>query len=529
MHGEDHTDKKEKGVLGPAPRALAVTTSVANMANLCVRRGQGRGIDSLSLLLPWRNEVAVKPTEEELVELLAAHRTLGSAPREQLEWVARHGELISYPAGHTIMRAGEPVSHLWVVLAGRYSIRVHRGTGWRRVMEWRGGDVTGLLPYSRMSVSPGDIRTDEPTELVGIHPDLFPEMIRDCHELTAILVHVMLDRARHFRSSDLQDEKLASLGRLAAGLAHELNNPASAVVRSAEVLIASLPKAEAAFRALGGLRLPPDALATFDKVCEQCLSDAPQQVGSLLEQAERQEALGAWLEHYGIDRSFGEALAESALTSQALETAARELGREALVVALPALAASCTTRRLASDIQRAATRVHELVAAVKGFTYMDQAAVAKPVDLARALSDTLTILRSKAKPKSVRLSAQVEPGLPTVDGFGGELNQVWSNLIANAIDAVADGGSVEVTAHRQDDSVVVRVVDDGPGIPPEIRERIFDPFFTTKQTGDGTGLGLAIARSLIGQHEGEIEVESRPGRTEFRVTLPVGAHSAIAS
>jgi signal transduction histidine kinase len=470
----------------------------------------------------------VKPSEEELIERLAAHRTLAAAPREELAWVAQHGKLMSFPAGHTVGRIGEPITHLWVLLSGTYSIRVNRGAGWRRVMQWRGGDVAGLLPYSRMKASPGDIRTDEPTELVGIHQDLFPEMIRECHELTAILVHVMLDRARHFRSSDLHDEKLASLGHLAAGLAHELNNPASAVARSAEVLLERMPAAEAAFRALGGVRLSQAGLAAFNQLCAQCLSDAPQELGSPLEQAERQEALSAWLEHHGIDRAVGEALAETGLALPMLDTAARELGAEALAVGLPALAASCSTRRLASDIQRAATRVHELVAAVKGFTYMDQAAVPKPVDLARGLSDTLTILRAKAKPKSVRLSAQVEPDLPTVDGFGGELNQVWSNLISNAIDAVADGGSVEVSAHRQDDSVVVRVVDDGPGIPPEVRERIFEPFFTTKQTGDGTGLGLAISRSLIGQHEGEIEVDSRPGRTEFRVTLPVGAPSAPA-
>jgi signal transduction histidine kinase len=474
------------------------------------------------------SEVHMNSEEEKLVERLVAHRTLGSAPREQLEWVVQHGELVTFPAAHVVAPEGQPIADLFVVLSGHIAIRVHRGATVRRVFDWRGGDVTGLLPYSRMKASPGESRTEEPTEVVRIHQDAFDEMIRECHDVTAILVHVMLDRARQFRSSDLQDEKLTSLGRLAAGLAHELNNPTSAVVRSAEVLIASLPKAEAAFRALGGLRLPPEATAAFDRLCERCLSEAPQEVGSLLEQAEKQEALGAWLERYGIDPAFGEALAESALSPQALEAAARVLGRDGLVVALPALAASCTTRRLASDIQRAATRVHELVAAVKGFTYMDQAAVPKPVDLARGLADTLTILRSKAKPKSVRLSAQVDPNLPTVDGFGGELNQVWSNLIGNAIDAVGDGGSVDVSAHLEGDSVVVRVVDDGPGIPPEVRERIFEPFFTTKQTGEGTGLGLSIVRSLIGQHEGEIEVDSRPGRTEFRVTLPVGAPGARA-
>jgi signal transduction histidine kinase len=284
-----------------------------------------------------------------------------------------------------------------------------------------------------------------------------------------------------------------------------------------------MPAAEAAFRALGGVRLSQAELAAFNELCERCLAEGPQQLRSPLEQAEREEALGVWLERHGLDRAAAESLAETGLALPALDAGARALGAEALGAALPALAASCGTRRLASDIQRAASRVHELVAAVKGFTYMDQAAIPKPVDLARGLSDTLTILRAKAKSKSVRLRAEVEPDLPTVDGFGGELNQVWSNLIDNAIDAVGDGGSVEVSARRQDGAVVVRVVDDGPGIPPEVRERIFEPFFTTKPQGDATGLGLAIARTLVGQHEGEIEVESRAGRTEFRVTLPAGA------
>jgi signal transduction histidine kinase len=460
---------------------------------------------------------------EKLVERLAAHRTLAAAPRQQLAWVAERGQMFAFPVGHMLVRTGEPVDHLWVVLDGRFSIRVRHGASWRRVMEWRAGDVGGLLPYSRLRVSPGETRTDEPSEFLGIHRDFFPEMIRECHELTAILVHVMLERARHFRSSDLQDEKLASLGRLAAGLAHELNNPASAVVRSAGVLVERMPAAEAAFRAFGGVRLSQAELAAFNELCRQCLADAPQNLGSPLEQAERYEALGEWLERHGLDRAAAETLAETGLALPALDAAARALGAEALGAALPALVASCSSRRLASDIQRAASRVHELVAAVKNFTYMDQAAAPKPVDLARGLSDTLTILKAKAKSKSVRLSAEVEPDLPTVDGFGGELNQVWSNLIDNAIDAVNNGGSVEVSARRQNGAVVVRVVDDGPGIPPDVRERIFEPFFTTKPQGDGTGLGLAIARTLVGQHDGEIEVESRAGRTEFRVTLPAGA------
>ena len=460
-----------------------------------------------------------------LVERLRAHRTLAAAPREQLAWLVAHGQLQRFAAGEVLMRTGEPVVELSVVLAGRYSIRVNRGSGWRRVLEWRAGDVGGLLPYSRMKVSPGEVRTDEPTELVAVHRDHFPALTSECHELTAILVHVMLDRARHFRSSDLHDEKLASLGRLAAGLAHELNNPASAAARSAGVLLEKLPAAEAAHRVLGAVRLSPPEVAAFEELRRHCLAGAAAPVLSPLEHAEREEAFGEWLEDHGVEHMVSEVLAETGLELPSLDAAAAAFSREALGPALAALAASCGTRRLAADVERAAGRVHELVAAVKGFTYMDQATVPKPVDVARGLGDTLTILRAKAKSRSVRVSYEADPDLPVVDGLGGELNQVWANLIDNAIEAAA-GGHVEVSARRAGDTVVVCVVDDGPGLTREVRDRMFEPFFTTRPAGEGAGLGLAIVRSLVAQHDGEVEVESRPGRTEFRVTLPAGHPAA---
>jgi signal transduction histidine kinase len=184
------------------------------------------------------------------------------------------------------------------------------------------------------------------------------------------------------------------------------------------------------------------------------------------------------------------------------------------------IATTCTTRRLTKEIQQAAARICELVSAVKGFTQMDRASVPEPVDLARGLSNTLAVLASKAKGKSVGVSVNVEKNLPGVQGFAGELNQVWSNLIDNALDAVDEGGQVEIIARRERQCVVVRVVDNGGGIPVEVRDRIFDPFFTTKPVGKGTGLGLDIVRRLVQRHNGQIELESKPGRTEFRVTLP---------
>jgi signal transduction histidine kinase len=183
---------------------------------------------------------------------------------------------------------------------------------------------------------------------------------------------------------------------------------------------------------------------------------------------------------------------------------------------------------MAAEIETAASRIYGLVSAVKGFTHMDQASVPKPVDIGRGIADTLTVLRGKARAKAVELQHDIAPDLPLVEGFGGELNQVWSNLVDNAIDAAPKAGHVMVTATRDQQAVVVRVIDDGPGVPDEIKDRIFDPFFTTKDVGEGTGLGLDIARRLVERHDGSIELRSGSGGAEFRVTLPVSGPRSLA-
>jgi signal transduction histidine kinase len=372
-----------------------------------------------------------------------------------------------------------------------------------------------------MTTALGDVVVEEPTEILCVSRDHFPDMIRTCHELTAILVHVMLDRARHFTSSDLHVEKLQTLGRIAAQLAHELNNPASAVARSAKALIGHLSEMQEAFRRLGAGGLSDEQLAAIDQIRQVCLA-RPIAPRSTIEQADREDSLTDWLESHGVDvvASVG-ALADSAITLDQLERLASALPAEQVGLALQSIVADCATRRLAAEIEVASLRIHGLVTAVKGFAYLDQAAAPRPVDIGQGLTDTLIVLRAKARAKSVAVGVTVEPGLPTVRGLGGELNQVWLNLIDNAIDAVPASGHVEINASRQDDSVVVRVVDDGPGIPPDIFGRIFEPFFTTKPEGEGTGQGLEIARQIVGRHRGTIEAESRPGHTEFRVTLPI--------
>jgi signal transduction histidine kinase len=465
-------------------------------------------------------------TETDLLDRLVAHRTLGGVPRAELEWLAAHGEILHLDTGALLSSKGVPVDALYVMLSGHFAIFIDRAAGRHKAMEWRGGDVGGLLPYSRLVNPPGDSFAQEPSILLTVHRDHFPALIRECPEITTILVHSMLDRARAFTSSDLHDEKMLSLGKLSAGLAHELNNPASAIERNASLLQGKLDEAARAVRGLSAARLTDAQLAAADAFRASCVGAWSPGVRSPIEQAEREEAIADWLAARGLDAGGAEALAETSVTLEALDRIAGAIDGPALNAVLGWAAAVCSVRSLAADIQEASMRISGLVLAIKGFTHMDQAAIAEPVDLGRSLGNTVTVLRAKARGKSAAVAVHLEPDLPRVRGFVGELNQIWANLIDNALDAIPPSGRVEVHAGREQDRVIVRVVDDGPGIPAEHRERIFEPFFTTKAMGDGTGLGLDIVRRLVRHNDGDIAVESRPGRTEFRVGLPIAADGA---
>jgi signal transduction histidine kinase len=457
---------------------------------------------------------------DDILARLAAHRTIGKAPRAELEWLATHATFEYAEPGSMVARKGQPVEALYLILKGHVAHFMEQGGTTRKVMDWHDGDATGLLPYSRLTLAPGNSIVQEQAELLRLPRELLPALPVECPHVTAELVHVMVDRARAFKVSDLQVEKMASLGKLAAGLAHELNNPASAAARSAQLVSDALIESEDASRAYGAAGLDGPALALVERVRGVCGAQAATRVLSPLERADREEALADWLLAHDVDEALAAPLAETDVTIALLDQLAAAVTGEQLRVSIRWVAAGCTVRGLARDIERAASRVHELVSAVKGFTYMDRAASPEPVDLAKGLGDTLAVMAAKARGKSASLTVDVPTDLPRVLGFGGELNQVWANLVDNALDAVPDGGRVTVTARAEGPKVVVRVTDDGPGIPAEVRGRIFDPFFTTKPVGEGTGLGLDIVRRLLERNDGSIEVQSEPGRTEFRVTLP---------
>ncbi|HWA96111.1 MAG TPA: ATP-binding protein [Terracidiphilus sp.] len=454
-----------------------------------------------------------------LVDQLKEHKTLGAAPREELEWLVSHGVLRSLAAGEVLSRKGLPVEGLFVVLSGHVTLSVDRGNGPQKMIEWHAGDVSGVLPYSRMVNPPGDAIAEEPTEILEIHRELLQALTRECYEVTAILVRVMLDRARLFNSTDLHNEKMISLGKLSAGLAHELNNPASTIERSAALLVDRIEDTEKTARVLGEARLNDAQLAAIDAVREACLAQQPHAGRSALEQMDREDAIANWLGRQKIDTSIACLLADTEVTFAALDQIAAVVTGASLEAVLRWAAAGCSLRRIASSIQGAAMHVSGLVMAVKGFTQMDQSIASGPVDLGKSLADTVIVQQAKARQKSVEVSVHLEGDLPLVCGYAAELNQIWGSLIDNALDAVPAGGHVEVLASRCNQRVVVRIIDNGPGIAVENLARIFDPFFSTKPQGLGMGLGLDIARRLVRHNDGTIEVESQPGRTEFRVSL----------
>ena len=456
----------------------------------------------------------------ELLERLTSHRTLGGAPRAELEWIVEHGSVLRIEPGDILTKSGTPVTNLFVVLSGHFEILVDRGNGPRKVFEWNGGDVGGFLPYSRMVKAPGEVHVTEPGEILAVDNRFFPEMVLRCPWITATLVHVMLDRARVFTSSALQDEKMASLGRLAAGLAHELNNPASAATRSAGRIEEGLARAEAASRALGAIRLTPAQQKIVDDVRRVCLeNNAP--VLTAIERSDREEAIAMWLEEHDLSPDPAGALTEACVSTKMLDSLAEAMPDAALGIAIEWIAANCAIHSLVGEVQRASSRIHHLVAAIKRFTYMDKPGVPEPIDVEQGLRDTIVVLGNKARTRGIDVTIEVEANLPKAHGFGGEMNQVWSNLLDNALDAApATNGRVQVSAKCGPGIVIVRFVDNGPGIPPEIRGRIFDPFFTTKPVGQGTGLGLEIVQKLVAHNGGDVSVDSRPGRTEFRVTVP---------
>jgi signal transduction histidine kinase len=441
-------------------------------------------------------------------------------PEEQIEWFLSKAEELHLKAGNTSFRQGDPADAMFVMLEGQLQLRGEFG-GETVVLLTNPGDVTGVLPYSRMTQFPLDARVTADAKILRFPSSLFPELVQKMPELTQRLVGLMSDRIRETTRREQQRDRLASMGKLSAGLAHELNNPASAAKRAAAQLRELLKKIRDASHELGRRELTADQKSKIEKLEAFIQHNEPTR--DPLQLSDLEEQIDSLLRSHGQDDlwQLAAGLARNNVKPQALETLFSIVDEDTARAALIRIAASIEIANLLDEIESGTSRISELVRAIKEYTYMDQTPI-QNVDVVRSLETTLTILNHKLK-RGVVVHRDYQPVPLLVNSFGSELNQVWTNIIDNAIDAMGGKGELQVRTYRTDDSVVVEIADNGPGISPEILPHLFEPFFTTKKVGEGTGLGLDTAMRIVRKHRGTIEVTSKPGDTHFQVWLPLAA------
>ncbi|HEV3332010.1 MAG TPA: ATP-binding protein [Bryobacteraceae bacterium] len=460
------------------------------------------------------------PTTD-LTQQLTAVPVFSDLASEELSWLASHMEVVHYAAGDLVIEEDSPADRMIVILEGEIASRRERGgVGDGRTYSARAGQVTGMLPYSRLTRIPLTVRAMTPTTLAFLHVSHFQEMLHRFPELGQKLVGVLADRIRETTRSGQQREKLTALGKLSAGLAHELNNPASAV-RNAAV---NLQQTVGALRT-ASLHLDKRGLSAEQRVflarleCDWSSEHPPAALDSL-ERSDREEEIGGWLEERRIEnaRLLAPGLVDAGCDLKTLRGLAERFDGDTLAEVVTRLTASFTINRLVEQIASGTSRIGDLVRAIKQYSYMDQASE-QEIDIHEGLENTLIMFHHRLK-YGISVVRQYDRSIPQICARGGELNQVWTNLIDNAVDAMDGHGELVVRTAAEFGRVLVEIRDSGPGIPPEIQDRIFEPFFTTKPVGEGTGLGLDTVYRIVQQHRGEIRVDSQPGRTAFQVRLP---------
>ncbi len=440
-------------------------------------------------------------------------------PDEQIAWFLSQSEEVHVAAGDTYVRQGDPADWMFVILEGQFQWRGEFG-GETIVLSAKAGDVTGVLPFSRMKQFTVTGRAVTDGRVLRFPASKFPELVQKMPELTTPLVGLMSDRIREATRIEQQRDRLASLGKLSAGLAHELNNPASAAKRATSQLRNILKKIRDASLELGRRDLTSAQKTEIEKL-EALFTQKDVVPADPLTISDLEDQIDSLLRSHGQNDLWQLAadLARRNIKPEVLESLFASLDADTARAALVRIAASVEVASLLHEIESSASRISDLVGAIKEYTYMDQAAV-QNVDIVKSLETTLTILNHKLK-QGVAVQRDYQRVPLLVNSFGSELNQVWTNIIDNAIDAMAGKGELRVRTYREDACVVVEIGDNGPGISPEIKPHIFEPFFTTKGVGQGTGLGLDTVQRIVKKHRGNIQVSSKPGDTRFQVWLPL--------
>ncbi|ADW69792.1 ATP-binding protein [Granulicella tundricola] len=465
-----------------------------------------------------------KPTPR--CEIIAALKTitpLEGLSDEEYAWLADNGTERTGESGAIVFREGEPACNMNFILKGEIHVR-RRHSGPMAFFVGRAGAMTGLLPFSRMKTYGGEGYTSGPVWVLDIHSRQFPAMLEAIPSMGQRSVTVLLDRVREVTRMEQQSEKLAALGKLAANLAHELNNPASAAQRSAASLFTELREYGDRKYRMGTLCLDREQSQKMQQWVERTRAEMsayrrPSEDGPLA-LADREAEVTTWLDAHNIPNAWNiaPALAETGLPLRVLEEFAEEFDGEILAAAMDNFASSLRVERMAETIVGSTVRIFDLISAIKDYSYMDQAPI-QEVDLAQSLENTLSMFRSRLQ--GITVLTDFDPALPPISAYGSELSQVWTALIENALDAMPNGGRLNLKTKLAGLMAVVEVWDSGAGIEPDLQTRVFEPFFTTKAPGSGLGLGLDQAQRVVSKHSGFLTVVSKPGETCFQVRLPL--------
>jgi signal transduction histidine kinase len=456
----------------------------------------------------------------EIVAALKKVSPLHGLEQAEYEWLATRGTEVFAESGAVVFREGEPASKMTILLQGEIYVRREHG-GPAALFIGRSGQITGLLPFSRMKAYGGLGYTSAPTWGLEFDRSLFPEMVKAIPSLTERVVGILLDRVREITRMEQQSEKLNALGKLAGNLAHELNNPASAAQRSAAGILEELRVYGHERFNLGRLCLSAEHTERILAWEDQVRSEASRQgKPAETEQTRREDEIVRWLHQHEIQESWHIApeLAEFGVVPGQLESLTGYLDPGAIAVVLSQFTSSLRTERIAEAMVDSTARIFDLIRAIKDYSYMDQMPI-QEVDIPQGLENTLAMLASRLR--HVEVIRDYEPNLPCVSAYGRELNQVWTALIENALDAVQDKGEIKLIVRTAGDMLLVEIWDNGPGIPAELQARIFEPFFTTKAPGSGLGLGLDVVSRIVRMHRGYVSVQSKPGSTCFQVRLPL--------
>jgi len=446
---------------------------------------------------------------------------------EDLDGVASNAEAVELAAGDALATQGEPGDALFVIVSGELQVVKRSGTSDVPIAVVGPFEIVGEMSIFEAKPRNASVRAISEARVIRIGRDEILGILSTRPSATLSMLRTMMGRLRETESMLRGQEKLAALGTLSAGLAHELNNPAAAVQRSAALLRDGLDHLATTTSALGAVvddREQAESIAALAaEVARHAASAGPLDP---LDASDRAWELESFLAERGVADAgeLAPALVNGGWDRDHLERIEAEFPGEALGRIVAWVAAGSVVNGLVDEVGTGAKRISEIVKAVKEYTFMDQAPVQR-VDVTIGIENTLVILRAKLK-HGITVVRDYQEDLPEIEAYGSELNQVWTNIIDNAIDAMDGKGEIRIRAFERDSDVVVELCDNGPGMPPDVRDRIFEPFYTTKEPGHGTGLGLHISHNIVARHQGRINLRSRPGETCFEVCLPMETRPA---